>query len=342
MTARPPAGALPGPALPVPAVTEGPGPAVTVLAGGVGGAKLAHGLAAVVADLTVVVNTADDAEIYGLAISPDLDTVMYTLAGLADPVRGWGVVDESWATLGAMARYGVDTWFTLGDRDLATHLVRTDRLRRGEPLSAVTAELAAALGVRARLLPMTDDRVATLVDTPAGRLAFQEYFVARRHADEVLGVTFDGVEQARPAPGVLAAVRDADVVVLAPSNPVVSLGPVLAVPGVREALATSSARRVGVSPIVGGAALKGPAAEMLAGLGHEVSALGVARLLAGLVDVFCLDEVDAGLAGAVEDLGMEVLVTRAVMADEADRARLAREVLAAGLGGRRTGTGAGA
>lgn len=308
-------------------------PAVTVLAGGVGGAKLADGLAALTDDLTVVVNTADDAEIYGLAISPDLDTVMYTLAGVANPVTGWGVVDESHTTLGAMARYGVDTWFTLGDKDLATHVVRTDRLRRGVPLSQVTAELAAALGVRARLLPMTDDRVSTLVDTPAGRLGFQEYFVARRHADAVLGVTFDGIAQAHPTPGVLDALATADVVVLAPSNPVVSLGPVLAVPGVRAAIAASPARRVGVSPIVGGAALKGPAASMLADLGHEVSPLGVARLYEGLIDVFCLDEQDRAFAPAVERLGMEVLVTRAVMTDVADRARLARELLDAATTG---------
>lgn len=302
---------------------------MTVLAGGVGGAKLADGLAALTDDLTVVVNTADDAEVYGLAISPDLDTVMYTLAGVANPVTGWGVVDESHTTLAAMGRYGVDTWFTLGDKDLATHVVRTDRLRRGVPLSQVTAELARALGVRARLLPMTDDRVRTLVDTPAGRRGFQEYFVARRHADEVLGVTFDGAADARPAPGVLEALATADVVVLAPSNPVVSIGPLLAVPGVRDALAASSARRVGVSPIVGGAALKGPAATMLADLGHEVSPLGVARLYAGLLDVFCLDEQDAALAPAVEELGMTALVTRAVMVDGPDRARLAAELLAA-------------
>jgi LPPG:FO 2-phospho-L-lactate transferase len=301
---------------------------VTVLAGGVGGAKLVQGLDRVVDDLTVVVNTADDAEIYGLAISPDLDTVMYTLAGVADPVNGWGVADETHTTLAAMAALGEDTWFSLGDRDLATHVVRTARLRAGVRLSHVTAGLASALGVRARLLPMTDDPVATVVDTASGRFGFQEYFVARRHRDDVIGLDLTGVDAAVPAPGVLESVSGADVVVLAPSNPFVSIGPILAVPGVRDALARTAARRIGVSPIVGGQALKGPAAQMLASLGHEVSALGVARLYAGLLDVLCLDEQDRALAPAVRDLGMDVLVTGTVMGGPEDRERLAREVLA--------------
>ncbi len=301
---------------------------VTLLAGGVGGAKLAQGLDRAVAGLTVVVNTGDDAVVYGLSISPDLDTVMYTLAGIADPQQGWGIAGDTYATLEAMARLGQDTWFRLGDRDIATHVLRTARLRAGVPLSVATAELASALGVRARLLPMTDDAVATRIDTPAGRLEFQEYFVARRHADEVLGVVLDGVERAIPAPGVLEAL-DADVVVIGPSNPFVSIGPVLAVPGVREALAVSGARRVAVSPIVGGRALKGPAAAMLAAMGHEVSALGVARLYAGLVDVYVIDESDRGLAAAIEELGMTVMVTGTVMGGPEDRERLAREILAA-------------
>jgi LPPG:FO 2-phospho-L-lactate transferase len=304
------------------------GRSVTLLAGGVGGAKLAEGLDRATERLTVVVNTGDDAVIYGLSISPDLDTVMYTLAGIADTQHGWGIAGDTYATLDAMSRLGQDTWFRLGDRDIATHVLRTARLRAGVPLSATTAELASALGVRARLLPMTDDPVATRIDTPAGRLEFQEYFVARRHADEVLGVVLDGVEEARPAPGVLDAL-DADVVVIGPSNPFVSIGPVLAVPGVREALAGSRARRVAVSPIVGGRALKGPAAAMLGAMGHEVSALGVARLYAGLVDVYVLDESDRDLAPAVEELGMTALVTRTVMGGPEDRERLARELLAA-------------
>lgn len=310
-------------------VTAGP---VTVLAGGVGGARLAHGMDLAGADLTVVVNVADDVELHGLAISPDLDTVTYTLAGLADEERGWGVVGETYAALGAMGRLGEDTWFTLGDRDLATHVVRTARLRAGDPLSTVTAQLTTALGVRPRVVPVTDDRVATLVDTPAGRLGFQEYFVGRRHADDVLGVVYGGIEDARPAPGVVEAVADADVVVVAPSNPFLSVEPVLAVAGVREALAGTRARRVAVSPIVGGRAIKGPAAQMLATLGHEVSALGVARLYAGLVDLMVVDERDAHLADDVTGLGMRVLVTDTVMGGADGRERLARELLAAARG----------
>ncbi|WP_235534068.1 2-phospho-L-lactate transferase [Oerskovia sp. Root22] len=302
---------------------------VTVLAGGVGGAKLAHGMELAGADLTVVVNTADDVELHGLAISPDLDTVTYTLAGLADDVRGWGLAGETYATLEAMRRLGEDTWFTLGDKDLATHVVRTARLRAGATLTEVTAQITGSLGVRARLLPMTDGLVATVVETADGPLGFQEYFVARQHRDEVLGLTFVGAEQASPAPGVLDAVSGADLLVVAPSNPFLSIAPVLAVPGVREALASSTVRRVAVSPIIGGRALKGPAASVLASLGHDVSALGVARLYVGLVDVMCIDEADRDLAPAIEALGLEVLVTDTVMGGAEGRERLARELLAA-------------
>ena len=301
---------------------------MTVLAGGVGGAKLAQGMGRAVDDLTVVVNTADDAEIYGLSVSPDLDTVMYTLAGIADPQTGWGVAGDTRTVLDQLERLGERPWFTLGDRDLATHILRTMRLRQGHPLSAITAELAGSLGVRARLLPMTDQRVSTLIDTPEGRLSFQQYFVGRGHGDRVLDVVLDGIEAAVAAPGVLEALSGADVVVLAPSNPFVSIGPVLAVPGVRDALAGSGGLRVAVSPIVGGAALKGPAADMLADLGHEVSASGVARLYRGLVDVMCIDEADRALAAEIQALGMRVLVTDTVMGDAADRERFARELLA--------------
>jgi LPPG:FO 2-phospho-L-lactate transferase len=304
-------------------VTSGP---VTVLAGGVGGARLAHGMDLAGTDLTVVVNVADDVELHGLAISPDLDTVTYTLAGLADEERGWGVVGETYAALDAMGRLGEDTWFTLGDRDLATHVVRTARLRGGAPLSAVTAQLTAALGVRPRVVPVSDDRVATLVDTPAGRLGFQEYFVGRRHADDVLGVVYDGIDAARPAPGVVEAVRDADVVVIAPSNPFLSVEPVLAVAGVREALSGSRARRVAVSPIVGGRAIKGPLAEMIPTLaGRPPSAGAIAahygELLSGLV-VERGDE--AGIARVA------VLATDTIMRGARERKALATAVLAFG------------
>ena len=304
---------------------------MTVLAGGVGGAKLAHGVAMSGNPLVVVVNTADDVELYGLAISPDLDTVMYTLAGLANSETGWGVQGETYAALDAMRRLGEDTWFMLGDRDLATHIARSARLRRGVPLSTVTAELAAALGIPATLLPMTDERVATIIGTPHGSLAFQDYFVRRGHRDEVRDITFEGIEAARPGPGVLSALTEADVVVIAPSNPLVSIGPVLAVPGVRQALAESPARRAAVSPVIGGSALRGPAAAMLRTLGHDVSALGVARLYEGLVDLMCIDEQDAHLAPAIAELGMRVVVTDTVMADEPGRERLARYVVAAAM-----------
>jgi LPPG:FO 2-phospho-L-lactate transferase len=305
---------------------------VTLLAGGVGGARLAHGLdlALGAPSLTVVVNVGDDTELHGLAISPDIDTVVYTLAGLNDEERGWGLRGESYATLSALRDLGEDTWFTLGDRDLATHIVRTQRLHRGEPLSAVTAHLARSMGVGPRVVPVTDDHLATLVDTPSGRLGFQEYFVGRQHADAVLGLHFEGADAARPAPGVLDALA-AELVVLAPSNPFLSIEPLLAVRGVRAALtalATAPGRRVAVSPIVGGQAIKGPAAQILETLGHEVSALGVARIYAGLVDVMVIDERDAALAGPVADLGLAVHVTDTVMGGPAGRERLARELLA--------------
>src|SRR5215211_982914 len=290
---------------------------------------MAQGLQAALpsGDLTVVVNTADDFALYGLCISPDLDTVMYTLAGIADPVNGWGVAGDTRNTLGAIARYGEEPWFLLGDQDFATHILRTERLRAGQPLSAVTTELSGALGIQSRILPMTDDRVATLVDTLAGTLEFQDYFVGRRQSDDVLGVTFAGIEQATAHPDALAAIRQVEAVVIAPSNPIVSVAPILDTPGMREALANTSAPIIAVSPIVGGHALKGPAAQMLATLGHEVSALGVARLYAGLIDGLVIDEVDRELVPAIELTSPRVLVTATVMGDEPDRRRLAAEVL---------------
>ena len=302
--------------------------AVTLLSGGGGGAKLAHGMARVVQDLTVVVNTADDSELHGLSVSPDLDTVMYTLAGRVDETQGWGVEGETFAALETMSLLGEDTWFRLGDRDLATHILRTHQLRSGSSLSQVTAQFRSALGVEPQLLPMTDDRVATRVDTAAGWLSFQEYFVGRGHRDEVIGLELEGIAAARPAPGVVEALATADVIVLGPSNPFVSIGPILAVPGVRDALLRTSARRVAVSPVVGGDVVKGPAARMLAALGHEVSALGVARMYADLLDVMVIDQQDAQLAPAITELGMEVVVTQTVMGGVEGRERLARDVLA--------------
>jgi LPPG:FO 2-phospho-L-lactate transferase len=302
---------------------------IVVLAGGVGGAKMAQGLQAALppGDLIVVVNTADDFDLYGLWISPDLDTVMYTLAGIADPVNGWGVAGDTRNTLDAIARYGEEPWFLLGDQDFATHILRTERLRAGRPLSAVTAELCDALGIQSRIVPMTDDRVATQIDTPAGTLEFQDYFVGRRQSDDVLGVTFAGIERATAHPDALVAIREAEAVVIAPSNPIVSVAPILDTPGMRQALDNTPAPIVAISPIVGGRALKGPAARMLATLGHEVSALGVARLYAGLIDGLVVDDIDRDIVPAIELAGPRVLVTATVMGEEADRRRLAVEVL---------------
>ena len=307
---------------------------VCALAGGVGGAKLAAGLRDELppGDLSVAVNTADDFDLWGLHICPDLDTVMYTLAGISNPETGWGIAGETFESLRMLGRYGEDTWFKLGDRDLATHILRTARLRSGETLTRVTAELSRALGIRSSVLPMSDDPVSTVLETPDGRLEFQEYFVRRRQEDEVLGVELRGVEEAAPTEAVLAAISGADAIVICPSNPVVSVGPILALPGVREALARSTAPRVAVSPIVGGRALKGPADRMMLSLGHEVSATGVARMYAGLVDGMVVDTIDEGERESIEAFGMRVLATGSVMRDAADRARLASETLEFGVG----------
>jgi LPPG:FO 2-phospho-L-lactate transferase len=307
---------------------------VVALAGGVGGAKLAAGLQDVLqeGDLSVVVNTADDFDLWGLHICPDLDTVMYTLAGMANPETGWGIAGESFESLNMLGRYGEDTWFKLGDRDLATHVLRTDCLRSGGTLTGVTATLSGALGVENAVLPMTDDSVSTVLQTPEGRLEFQEYFVRRGQRDEVLAVELRGIEDARPSGEVLAAISGADAIVFCPSNPVVSVGPILAVPGMKEALAASRAPKVAVSPIVGGRALKGPADKMLLSLGHEASATGVAAMYSGLVDGMVVDSVDREERAGIEDFGMRVFVTDAVMRDARDRARLARETLEFGAG----------
>ena len=307
---------------------------VCALAGGVGGAKLSAGLQDALApgDLSVVVNTADDFDPWGLRVCPDLDTVMYTLAGVANPETGWGLAGESFAFLEALAGYGEDAWFKLGDRDLATHVLRTQKLREGETLTGATESLARALGVPGRILPMCDEKVSTMLKTPAGLLEFQEYFVRRRQRDEVLGVDLVGIEDARPTGAVLEAVSRADVIVFCPSNPVVSLGPILSVPGMRDALAAATAPRVAVSPIVGGKALRGPADRMLHSLGHEVSSAGVAALYEGLLDGMVVDRADEGQRGEIEGLGMRVLATDAVMHDTPDRVRLAREVLGFGAG----------
>ena len=302
---------------------------IVALAGGVGAARLLRGLVRVVApaDVTAVVNTGDDVVLHGLHVSPDLDTVTYTLAEAVNDETGWGLAGETWTVMDALERFGVETWFRLGDRDLATHLYRTTRLAAGAPLSSVTAEIARGWGLDVRLLPMTDDRVETRVTVGGTEIGFQDYFVRRRHSVAVERIRFAGAEQARPAPGVVDALGTADVVVVCPSNPLLSIAPLLAVPGLRDAVEARRSHTVAVSPIVGGVALKGPADRLLTELGHETSVVGVARLYASLAATLVIDEADARLAGAVEDAGMRCVVAPAVMHDPAAAAALAKTVL---------------
>ncbi|MGD9703330.1 MAG: 2-phospho-L-lactate transferase [Acidimicrobiia bacterium] len=314
---------------------------ITVLAGGVGAARYLSGLQRVVppSEITAVVNTADDTVLHGLSISPDLDTVTYTLAGAIDPERGWGLVDESWRAMGALARFtphrpagslAGGTWFNLGDQDLATHLYRTGRRAEGASLSAVTAEIAAAFGLELRLLPMTDDTVATFVTVPGeDELSFQEYFVGRHHGVPVNAVRFDGAALARPADGVMDALGSAEIVVVAPSNPIVSIGPVRALTGIDDALASRRETVVAVSPIIAGTALKGPADRMLAELGHEASVVGVARLYAPICGCLVVDRADADLVDAVEREGLRCVVADTIMRSPEIADELARTTLAA-------------
>ena len=310
---------------------------LVALAGGVGAARLLRGLIDVMApaDITAVVNTGDDLVLHGLHISPDLDTVTYTLAGAVNPEQGWGLADETWAVMEALARYGGHTWFRLGDRDLATHMFRTQRLTEHATLCDVTAAVAKAWGVGVRLLPMSNDRVETRI-TIAGpapgtsvEVGFQEWFVGRRHGVSVEAVRFLGADEASPAPGVLEAIAGAEHVVICPSNPIVSIGPVLAVPGIEDAVAARREDVVAVSPIVAGAALRGPADRMMVDLGHEASVVGVARLYAPFAGTLLIDEADADLAGAVEAEGVRAVVAPSIMSGPAEAAALARAVLAA-------------
>lgn len=319
-------------------------PRVSVICGGVGAARFLRGLVQVVdpTDVTAVVNVGDDSVLHGLEISPDLDTIVYTLAGAIDPERGWGLVDETWQAMEQVRRYAASAgisahdavgndaagWFALGDRDLGTHMYRTSRRRAGVPLSQVTREVADAWGLELAVLPVTDDPVRTRLMTADGRdLAFQEYFVREQHGVAVTSVRIDGSEAARPAPGVLDAIGTADVVVIAPSNPVVSIDPVLAVPGVRQAILDARDRTVAVSPIVGGVALKGPADRLLRELGHEASVTSIARWYAPLAAALVIDDVDAALAPEVLDAGITPVVTQTVMRDPATSAALAQRCI---------------
>ena len=302
---------------------------VTALAGGTGAAKLLRGLVGAGAELTVVVNTGDDTDVWGLHVSPDLDTITYALAGRLDLARGWGRADESFHCLESMAAFEAPTWFALGDRDLATHLVRTQALAAGRSLSHVTAEIARRLGVAPPVVPMSDDRVRTRIRTPAGWLTFQEYFVREKAQVEVLEVAYDGAADARPAPAVLAAIGDADAVVVCPSNPVTSVGPILAVPGIAGALGTTRARIAAVSPIIGGAAVSGPAGQLMAARGLPVSPLGVARAYAPWLNVLLVARGDGGFAADLRAAGVQPVLADILMTDRASEAALARAVLEA-------------
>jgi LPPG:FO 2-phospho-L-lactate transferase len=281
------------------------------------------------ADLTVVVNTGDDTDVWGLHVSPDLDTITYALAGRLDLARGWGRADESFHCLESMAAFEAPTWFALGDRDLATHLVRTQALAAGRSLSHVTAEIARRLGVSPAVVPMSDDRVRTRIRTPAGWLTFQEYFVREKAQVDVLEVAYEGAADARPAAAVLAAIGDADAVIVCPSNPVTSVGPILAVPGIAGALGTTRARVAAVSPIIGGAAVSGPAGQLMAARGLPVSPLGVARAYAPWLDVLLIARGDADLASDLRAGGVEPVLADILMTDRASEAALARVVLEA-------------
>jgi LPPG:FO 2-phospho-L-lactate transferase len=280
-------------------------------------------------DVTAIVNTADDITLHGLYISPDLDIVTYTLAGIVEESQGWGVRGDTTNALEMLKRLGADTWFLLGDRDLATHIRRTELLRGGATLSEVADQVRRALGVASRILPMSDDRVATYIKTAGGLIHFENYLVQRHAQDQVLGVHFEGAAAARPAPGVLEAIRGAEAVLIAPSNPIVSVGTILAVPGIRAARSETAAPVVAVSPSVGGAAIKGPAAPLMQALGYEVSARGVAACYAGLADVLVIDNIDADLAEDIRAAGMDVVITDTIMRGPAEKQALAQAAIVA-------------
>src|SRR5438874_6256000 len=307
---------------------------IVVLAGGVGAARFLQGVVQIVPQeqLTVIVNTGDDRDFYGLHVSPDIDIVLYTLAGIVDETRGWGIRNDTYHTMQQLTSYGNEDWFLLGDRDLATHIHRTNLLHQGKTLSEITDDLCARLQLQLCVLPMSDQSIATHIQTPAGLLHFEEYMVKRGCADEVQDIVFVGAQAAKPAPRVLDALKEAEAILIAPSNPIVSIGSILAVPGIHNTLHEAHGMVVAVSPIVGGAPIKGPADKLMRGLGIEVSAVGVARCYRDFLDVMVIDEQDTHLAEQIEDLGIPTVVTNTIMRDHDAKAVLARDVLrAAGL-----------
>lgn len=303
---------------------------IVVLTGGTGGAKLVEGLAGEIdaAELTIICNTGDDAIFHGLYVSPDIDTITYTLAGLNDAAKGWGIKDDSFVALEQLRRLGNDAWFNLGDKDLATHITRTWLLREGRTLSEVADHLRGRLGVRSTILPMSDQRIETRVMTPQGEISFQEFFVKQRWAPTVSAVRFEGAEKSQAAPGVLAAIRHADTILVCPSNPITSIGPMLSVPGIRVALTECTAPVIAVSPIIGATAISGPAHKLMIACGFEASALGVARCYADFLDTMLIADEDSGLREPIEGLGVTVITANIRIPGLADKRRLARQLLA--------------
>jgi LPPG:FO 2-phospho-L-lactate transferase len=302
---------------------------ITALAGGVGAARFLTGLIRLVkgGDLSIIVNTGDDINLFGLHVSPDVDIVTYTLAGIVDEEKGWGINGDTFQCLEALGKFGCETWFNLGDKDLATHMFRTGLLKNGFKLSEITAQVSRALGLDVAILPMTDDPFETRIVTGGGSVHFQEYLVKSGAKDEILGVEFLGIDSAKPAVGVIEFIMEAELVVICPSNPVVSIGTILAVKGVRDALRRTAAKKVAVSPIIAGAPVKGPADKLLRGLGLEVSAFSVAKLYSDFLDTFILDTVDISEKSRIEKLGVEVKVTNTIMRSLEDKIDLARTVL---------------
>jgi len=304
---------------------------ILALTGGTGGAKLIEGLAAELDadELTIVCNTADDTLVHGLYVSPDLDTITYTLAGLIDPDQGWGVRNDTFAVLQQLGHLGVETWFKLGDRDLALHIRRTQLINEGLKLSEVTDQLCRALGIKPKILPMSDEKIQTRVNTPQGEISFQEFFVKEHWTREVTGIHFAGIEQSQPAPGVLEAMRRAEGVIVCPSNPITSIGPILAVPGIRSALAALEVPVVGVSPLIGATAISGPAHKLMIACGYDPSSLGVARHYGDILDRLFIAAEDQNLASSIQDLSIGPVCTDIRMMTANDKRRLAAEVLAA-------------
>ena len=303
----------------------------TVLAGGVGASRFLQGLVQVVdpSSVTVISNTGDDVEMFGLHVSPDTDIVIYALAGAVNPVTGWGLTGDTFTVVDQLQRFGYERWFNLGDRDLAMAIHRTRLAREGMPMHEIVARLASDWGLACRVIPMSNEPVRTVISGPDARLPFQEYMVRLRTEVDVHGIEFDGIEAASPAPGVIEAIEEAELVIIAPSNPLVSIGPILAIDGIRHALEHSRATRVAISPIIAGEVVKGPLAKMMTTLGLEVTAVGVAELYRGLIDVMVIDEQDSALASRVEALGMRCLVTDTMMTSDARKAELAADVIAA-------------